>query len=213
MMQILTIYAAAAGGILLSVVVARVVSKFGPWSSAINVFVSKHFAYPYALDRHKLLGPWTRAGILMHLTYVTLNIFLVIFKSPALKAAGNRAGTLSLINIVFLVASLYLSNTADLLGISLKNCRRIHRATGWMLSALVLFHIAAMLINQKRKDLTESPRISFAIIVRKNLLNNYTANWSLGCGMPGRPGGSIIGPHPKAILRDFPPRPPSICSR
>lgn len=83
----------------------------------------------------------------MYLSYVTVNIFLMFFKSLALKAAGNRAGTLSLINIVFLVASFYLSNIADLLGVSLRNCRRIHRAIGWMLLVLVLFHITATLVN------------------------------------------------------------------
>lgn len=164
-MDILTIYAVAAGSILISFAIARTLIYLGPWGNAVNVFIAEHLTYPYILGRHSFLGPWTRAGILMHLSYATINLLVVFFKSSSQVMAGNRAGTLSLINAVFLVASLYLSNVADLLGISVKNCRRIHRAVGWMVLTLVSFHVAVMLMDQRSEKIEESTRGLFAIIV------------------------------------------------
>ncbi|KAJ6102607.1 cell surface metalloreductase (FreA) [Penicillium sp. IBT 16267x] len=163
-MEILTIYAAVAGGILLSIVVVRAVTCLGPWGIAVKIFIAKHITYPYVIGRHALLGPWTRAGVLMHVSYAALNLVLILFKSATLSIAGNRAGTLSLINAVFLVASCYLSNVADLFGIYLRNCRRIHRAAGWMVLSLVSLHVFAKLLIQQPESLDGSSRKLFAII-------------------------------------------------
>lgn len=166
-MEILTIYAAVAGSILMGLAITRALVYLGPWNNAIYIFVAENFMYPYVLGRHSFLGPWTRAGILMHLGYATSNIFLVFFGSPSLRMAGSRAGTLSLINTVFLMASLSQSNVADLLGISVKACRRIHRAVGWMVLSLGAFHTVVMLMNQRSEKLEENRRL-FAIIVSRN---------------------------------------------
>ncbi|KAJ5642331.1 hypothetical protein N7490_006331 [Penicillium lividum] len=163
-MDILTIYAATAGGILLSIVVIRALIHLGPWSIAVKIFIAEYVTYPYVLGRHALLGPWSRAGVLMNLSYVTLNLVLVFFKSPSLRIAGNRAGTLSLINAVFLVVSCCLSNIADLLGISLRNCRRVHRAAGWMVLGLVTLHAFTKLLSQQSESPDGSVRKLFAII-------------------------------------------------
>lgn len=168
-MEILTAYALAAGGVLVSLVVTRALICIRSWSNAINAFVAKHLAYPYILSRHSFLGPWTRAGVLIHVGYATLNLLLIFFKVPSMGIAGNRAGTLSLINAVFLIASLQLSSLADLLGVSLKTCRRFHRAAGWTVLALVSFHIAAMLRIHGTENLGEDPRALFVTIVSQEL--------------------------------------------
>ena len=164
-MEILTVYALAAGCVLISLGVTRALVCIQPWSNAINAFVVKHLAYPYFLGRHSFLGPWSRAGVLVHLGYATLNLFLIFFRAPSLGIAGNRAGTLSLINAVFLIASLHLSSLADLLGVSLKICRRVHRAAGWAALALISFHIAAMLRIHGSENLGKNPRALFVTIV------------------------------------------------
>ncbi|KAJ5640357.1 uncharacterized protein N7484_008219 [Penicillium longicatenatum] len=163
-MEILTIYASVAGGILLSIVVIRAVMYLGPWSIAVKILIAKHITYPYFIGRHALLGPWTRAGSLMHISYAALNLVLILFKSASISVAGNRAGTLSLINAVFLVASCCLSNIADLFGISLRSCRRIHRAVGWMVLSLVSLHIFTKLLSQQTESIDGSARKLFAII-------------------------------------------------
>lgn len=172
-MEILTIYALAAGGVLISLVVTRALICIRPWSNAINAFVAKHLAYPYVLGRHSFLGPWTRAGVLIHLGYATLNLFLIFFKVPSLATAGNRAGTLSLINAVFPIASLHLSSLADLLGVSLKTCRRFHRAAGWTVLALISFHVAVMLRIHGSGNLGEDPRALSVTIVRQQLTMSH----------------------------------------
>lgn len=164
-MDILAIYAIAAGGILMSLLITRALKSLTYWSSATNVFVSRHIAYPYVLGRHQFWGPWTRASVLFHAIYLTVNLFLLFFKSTSISIAGRRAGTLSLINMVFLLASWHLSYLADLLGIYLKMCRRIHRAAGYMVIALLAFHVGVMLQSQGPGSLENDTQRLFTIIV------------------------------------------------
>ena len=102
----------------------------------------------------------------MHLAYISMNTFLVFFKFSSLDVAAKRAGTLSLINIVFLAASLSLSSVADLLGISLNLCRRLHRVGGWMVLALISFHIAIMFSIHGTAEIGTNAKYLFATIVR-----------------------------------------------
>lgn len=166
-MDILTIYAIAVGGIFTSLVIIRVLKVFAPWSNAMNVFICQHLAYPYVLGRHSLLGPWTRAGVSLHLIYLAINLLLLFLNSISMAAAGRRAGTLSLFNMIFLLASWHLSNLADILGISLRIYRRMHRAAGWVVVALVLFHVFAMLQGKSHEDQEINTGRLSAIIVCK----------------------------------------------
>jgi ferric-chelate reductase len=54
------IYAIAAGGILVFLILARVLLYLSRLTTVVSVFVSKHFTYPYLINRHRLFGPWTR---------------------------------------------------------------------------------------------------------------------------------------------------------
>lgn len=168
-MDILTIYAIAIGGIFLSLVIYRALKVFAPWSNAMNVFIYQHLAYPYVLGRHSLLGPWTRAGVFLHLIYLAINLLLLFFNSISMAASGRRAGTLSLLNMIFLLASWHLSNLADILGISLRIYRRMHRAAGWMVVALVVFHVLAMLQGKTHEDQEiNTGRLSAIIVCKVN---------------------------------------------
>jgi hypothetical protein len=119
-MDILTIYAITVGSIFTSLVIFRALKVFTPWSNTINVFISRYLTYPYVLGRHSILGPWTRAGVSLHLIYLAINLLLLFFNHISMAAAGRRAGTLSLLNMIFLLASWHLSNLADIFGISLR---------------------------------------------------------------------------------------------
>ncbi|ODH50724.1 hypothetical protein GX48_03232 [Paracoccidioides brasiliensis] len=88
------------------------------------------------------------ARFLSHLTRLKSIVSVLIAKhlTYPLSAvdAGRRAGTLSLINMIFLFIWLHLSFVADLLGISLRRCRGSHRAAGWMVMALSATHAVLM---------------------------------------------------------------------
>jgi hypothetical protein len=159
------IYAMAAGGILFGLALTRVVSSLMSVTRTVSVLISKHLTYPYLLDRHYLIGPWTRANILLSLAYGAINIFCVSFRLPSAADAGQRAGTLSLINMAFLFLATHLSFLADILGVSLQTCRRFHRAAGWMAGALLTFHILMATMVQHTDFSLRSPNNLFAIIV------------------------------------------------
>jgi hypothetical protein len=88
----------------------------------------------------RILGPWSRTGVLLHVSYIAVNIALVFFRTDSLVNSGLRASELALINMAFPLSAAHLSFLAGLLGISWRSCRKIHRATGWMAVVLLSFH-------------------------------------------------------------------------
>ncbi|RAK94827.1 ferric reductase family protein [Aspergillus ibericus CBS 121593] len=148
-MDISAIYAITAGGVFAALVFARIISILVKWTDLFSVLVSRHLTIPYFVHRHRLWGPWSRASVILHVTYAAMNIFLILFRITSLTSAGRRAGELALINLVFPLSATHLSYLADLLGIKWRTCCRIHRATGWMTIVLVSFHIIAMIQDQQ----------------------------------------------------------------
>ncbi|OBT74032.1 hypothetical protein VF21_07829 [Pseudogymnoascus sp. 05NY08] len=150
MMDAIQIYAIAAGGTLCIFAFVNLLPLLIPLVTCVSIFVSKHFRYPYILHRHRILGPWTWAGVVIQLAYLALNLFYVfaVLSGDGLKAAnfsdaGRRAGALAEVNMIPLLAGPHFAFLADLLGLSLKTIRGIHRSAGWMTAALVFLHAMA----------------------------------------------------------------------
>ncbi len=145
-MDISQIYATAAGGLFLAFILVNLTTpSVREWFS---VFVSKHLTYPYFLRRHRLLGPWTRSGVLLQLVYVAMNAFCLGFRVSTLSKAGLRAGNLSLANMIPLFAGPHLAFLADVLGFRLGTYRQIHRSAGLMSFAHLLFHLLVVAVKR-----------------------------------------------------------------
>ena len=108
-MDITNVYAIAAGGVFASLILIRLLSYLIQLKSIVSVLIFRHLTYPYLLDRHRLFGPWTRSDVLIHLLYVTMNVFCLCFPGLLASDTGRRAGTLSLVNMVFIFAGVHLS--------------------------------------------------------------------------------------------------------
>ncbi|CEO59625.1 hypothetical protein PMG11_04294 [Penicillium brasilianum] len=147
-MEVAAIYAIAAGGILLALLLIQTRSVLIGWTESLSVLLSRYLTLPVLIRRHRIWGPWTRSGVLIHMIYISTNITLVFLKTDSFTGAGRRAGELALINSIFPLSALHLSYLADLLGIKWRTCRKIHHATGWMVVALVSFHIIAEIQSQ-----------------------------------------------------------------
>jgi hypothetical protein len=160
-MDAVNIYGIAVGGTLLLLAVVRLRFVLYDLAQTLSILVSKHLAYPYMLNRHSWLGPWTWAGILKCLVYGGLNCFIILYKVHSCDEVSVRSGRLSLANMGVLFLVPHLGLPADILGISLQACQWIHRAAGWMTTALVTLHVLTI---QKAVSPTEN-RILFAIIV------------------------------------------------
>lgn len=76
-MEIPAIYAIAAGGIILSFVLVKALYYLAPLKSIVSVLVSKYLIYPYFLGRSQFIGPWTRAGVLLHVVYLATNLLWI----------------------------------------------------------------------------------------------------------------------------------------
>jgi hypothetical protein len=76
-MNPIQIYVVAAGGTFLLLALVHLLPYAIPFFTRLSLFISKHLTYPYVLHRHHILGPWTRAGVAMQLTYLAVNVFCV----------------------------------------------------------------------------------------------------------------------------------------
>lgn len=57
-----------------------------------SLFIHEPLTYPYLLNRHRLLGPLNRAGVLVQLIYITVSVFCLGFLLPTISVAGIQAG-------------------------------------------------------------------------------------------------------------------------
>jgi hypothetical protein len=163
-MDITEKYAIAAGGIFFLLLIVQLLPRLAGLVEGAYLWISKHFIYPYALNRHRGVGPWSRATVLIQLTYVTVNIFCLGFRLSSTSKAGLRAGTLALINMVPLFVGPHHSFLADTLGISLSSLRRVHRSASWMTFAFALFHVIVAVAGRTSFSLSKSQNL-FTIIV------------------------------------------------
>lgn len=136
-MEIIHLYAISMCSILLIPFVLRVLKGI---TKCLALVIPKYLEYPYALRRHKHLGPWTRLEVLLMITYVGANSICLSFGVSSLADSGIRAGHLSLANLLPLFLGPHLSFLADLIGISVKSFRKIHLVVASMIYVLTLFH-------------------------------------------------------------------------
>ncbi|KAL2846614.1 hypothetical protein BJY01DRAFT_173064 [Aspergillus pseudoustus] len=148
-MNAIEIYAITAGGIFATLFLTRTLCYLAKSSKFFSILVSRHLILPFMVDRHQLWGPWTRISVLLNVSYAAINLVLIFFRMKSWAGAGRQAGELALVNLIFLLSSTHLSYLADLVGITYRTCRRIHRAVGWMTVALVSFHIVVQMQDKQ----------------------------------------------------------------
>ena len=165
-MNIPQVYAIAASGVFVLLLIMKSGSSIYYVFYALAILVAKYLTYPFLVRRYRLLGPWSRADILLQVTYFTINIFCMTFRVVSVKDAGARAGTLAMINLIPLFSGFHLSFLANILGISLTDFRRIYRMMGWILLLLGIVHVLVVIYGDL-SFLRDMPKNLYAIIVSR----------------------------------------------
>lgn len=113
-----------------------------------KAFMLRHWSIPLVLNRHYMIGSWTRIKLLFCRIHLIITLFVIIFKSKSVFESSARASALALINMVPLLFGLHLSFLADLCGVPLES---IHEARASVSFLLGLFHVIyGILISLKR---------------------------------------------------------------
>jgi hypothetical protein len=173
-MEISEAYAIAIGGSFVLLFLLNSLPYITGLAEYLLMLTSKHLTYPYLLSRHRLLGPWSRAGFGLQLIYIVANILCLSFQTASLSGVGLRAGSLSLINMIPLFAGPHLSYLADLLGLTLRTFRCIHRSAGLMSFSLAIVHVSIAFASRPSFDLNVAGNL-FAVIVSTEF-NEYSVN-------------------------------------
>lgn len=164
-------YAIALGGVFVALILVNLLHlqhltflAYLPTSARASVHRWwRYSVYPYLVHRRGLLPPFTLVDLLIQLIYIAGNSFSLAYGST-IENAGLRAGTLSLINLVPLYLGPHLGFAADLLGLSLRAFRYIHRSAGLMSSGLALFH-SVVVIKSRTKYAFWSTKSVSAVVV------------------------------------------------
>lgn len=164
-MDLTQIYAIIIASIALSAFLINLCLYLSRFKANVSLWISKVLIFRYVLDRHALIGPWSWAYVLLQTVYLTLNIFFLCFRVADLPQVGLRAGTLSLINLGPLFASLHIDFLADLLRLSLETCQCVHRSASFATVALAALHVLIVAVTRPSffRELSLHP---FIIIVR-----------------------------------------------
>lgn len=136
--------------------------------SSLRRFASRHLFYATVLRERRYVGRWSRADVVLLLAYFSANA-VCLGLSPTVFQAGQRAGTLALINMIIVFLSPHLSLAADILDVSLRCFRRIHSSAGSLVFILAVFHTVLCAVHGKKLELKSSSDL-YALIVRAPLM-------------------------------------------
>jgi hypothetical protein len=161
-MDNLSMFAVAAGGLVTGLFLLRLSKSFTHSIGAI-LEISKYL-YPYFVNRHAIIGPWTYGKVSMYLLYVATNIFVSLFKLHSISEAGRRTGTLAIVNLGLLIYMPYLDLQADVLGVPLRLCHWTHRVIGWTVGLLAAVHVTICLVYDPNLELRNQKHL-FPFIV------------------------------------------------
>jgi hypothetical protein len=158
-----TVYVIVGGslfGILLTMRLLQYLRRF----RTIFGLAARGLTYPYLVDRHHLVGPWTRAEVLLSLAYTAVNLFCVLYPNLSTSSVHRRSGLLSSINMMFLYSSPSLTFLADCLGTTGWTCRVLHRAAAWMGAGLLTIHITCAMSLDPRFPLRTAGNMGAVIV-------------------------------------------------
>ncbi|KJK68090.1 Ferric reductase like transmembrane component [Aspergillus parasiticus SU-1] len=130
----------------------------------LSQWTAKHLTFQAVLRQGKYIDRWSRADIVLTMMYLGANMTCVLVYFPGMTQAGFRAGRLSIINTILLFAGPHLSFVADMLGVSIRTCRRLHVLAGLVAILLAVFHAIVGAATKGTFSL-QTPRNLWALIV------------------------------------------------
>lgn len=90
-MDMTDIYAIVVGGSFCLLLVINGLPLIARLVKYLSPLISKYLIYRYIIHRHRFLGPWSRAGVLVQLIYIAGNICCVVFWDTTIPQVGLRA--------------------------------------------------------------------------------------------------------------------------
>ena len=142
--------------------------------NAISRVASAYLVYPTVVHGGKYLHRWSRMDVLLLLSYIGATVCCIILPSSGSNQTILRSGTLSVVNLIFCYVGPSPGFLADILGLSLRSCHRLHASLGGLAVVLAVFHAAVGGVSKGRLNLDDS-KDTFALVVRNlpNVLQTF----------------------------------------
>ena len=163
-MDVTQVYAIVAGGLFAILTMLNFCLGLCKFTETYGILVLRHLVYPFSIRRHRLIGPWSRGGLLLRVVHVTVNAFCSGFKVGSVAEATDRTGTLSLINMIPLFLGPHLSFLASMVGLSLQTFHAIHGSSAVVSVLLGATHTILSLHGSSPGSLHESTHLHGLIV-------------------------------------------------
>ena len=163
-MDVTQVYAIVAGGLFAVLTMLNFCLGLLKFTETYGILVLRYLVYPFSIHRHRLIGPWSRGGLLLRLLHITVNAFCGGFKIGSVAEATDRTGTLSLINMIPLFLGPHLSFLASMVGLSLQTFHAIHGSSAVVSVLLGATHTILSLHSSSPGSLHESTHL-YGLIV------------------------------------------------
>ena len=134
------------------------------YSIKIRVFLLKHFFYFNFIHRHSLLGPLKRIHAFVQLIYVVINVFFLSFQASFISKADIRVEIFFLINMISIFVDSHFNFLSNLIEVTLKIHRRLHRSANIMSFVLMLFHVLILVFDRMSFSFDDSANLYFIIV-------------------------------------------------
>lgn len=146
-MDTLQLYACILGGVFALLFLVHAMKTTYRVNDMFETFLAQHLTYPLVFSHQSLIGPWTRAALVLKVLYVAANLFFLLYRSSTIESVGQKAGVMASINMTPLYLSFHHGAMAGYLGISLSMYRSIHHDTALVTVSLSAFHMTVMLLK------------------------------------------------------------------
>ena len=163
-MDVTQIYAVVAGSLFAALTTINFCIHLGTILQTCTVWILRHIVYPFFLRRHRLIGPWSRRGLILRSIYLLTNIFCSSYRTQSIVEAGNRTGILSLINLMPVFFGPHLDFLAGLMGVSLHNLHTVHGSAAVVSVLLSAAHALFSVYGGQWNTLAWSPHL-YGLIV------------------------------------------------
>ena len=209
-MDITDVYFSALGGIVGLLVLRNLARPIERTVKNLRIFVQRRLIYPVILPNTKWIGPWTVSTILLQITLLGVNLFIVFYQAPNTDLRVRQAGTAAMVNLTPFYLAGHLAYGADIFGLSLSTFRMLHRLFSVTIIVTIAIHVAFSTSSSTVLSFLSGDQLyGFVVVCTASFKARYDTKSFTGTFFDQPPPYSLLTLPSQVLVRSFPSRTPT----
>ena len=207
------VYFSALGGIVGLLVLRNLATPFERTVKTLRIFVQRRLIYPVILPKTKWIGPWAVSTILLQISLLGVNLFMVFYQAPKADLKGRQAGTAAMVNLTPFYLTSHLAYGADVFGLSLSTFRMLHRLFSVTIMVTIAIHVAFSTASRSLLLWLSGDRLyGFVVVCTTSLKARFDTKSFTGLLFDQSPPYFLLTLPSQVLVRTFPSRTPTSIS-